>query len=135
MAKNHLRSTTGKSLLTSLTNEALKKLWAKLRLAKPRPLTKAPLAKGIANFGKEHCSCVSKPDESVDTFEGSSSSDLDLDDAGIPRKNFFENLSDSGDEANLPRENTQIVRKRRRIDLTMDDLCRNDSDTQDPDFC
>ena len=50
------------------------------------------------------------------------------------KKSWFDNLSDSGDEAALPQENVECVRKRRKVNFTLDDLHKSDSDGQDPDY-
>ena len=57
--------------MKGLKNNVLKEIWSKLKLAKPRPSTKDPLATGIANFAMENCphGCVSKKKTSTDSDE------------------------------------------------------------------
>ena len=66
--------------MKGLKNDVLKEIWSKLKLAKPRPSTKDPLATGIANFAMENCphGCVSKKKTSSDSEE----SETEVDEVG-----------------------------------------------------
>ena len=114
--------------MNGLKNDVLKEIWSKLKLAKPRPSTKDPLATGIANFAMENCphGCVSKKKTSTDSEEsetevdevGDMDLDLNLDVAGVKRVNYFDKLSD--DDTVLSQEIPMQVSKRRKINDAKD---------------
>ena len=106
--------------MKGLKNDVLKEIWSRLKLAKPRPSTKDPLATGIANFAMENCphGCVSKKKTSTDSEEsevdevGDMDLDLNLDVAGVKRVNYFDKLSD--DDTVLSQKIPMQVSKRRK---------------------
>ena len=112
--------------MKGLKNDVLKEIWSRLKLAKPRPSTKDPLATGIANFAMENCphGCVSKKKTSSDSEESETEvdevgdMDLNLDVAGVKRVNYFDKLSD--DNTVLSQEVPIQVIKRRKINDAKD---------------